>query len=201
MIGCKLLTHENPDDEGHASLPTPTKPTTTDLLLHHMQVNRIADYYNIPPLLALANTRIEKILRKKWSADRFSDVVKEAFTSNNDIELQELISSAVNKNIEELIEREDFTAPDIIRHFSLSIIRYMIKERKLARECHSDALMHARKRASWIAKLGFIENCQNDLCTAEFNGQIKLSYVGGGDPVYQLQCRECGKRHFRLNAI
>ena len=59
---------------------TTTWPTTTNITLHHVHVNAIADYYNIPQLKELANTKIQYILKTSWSADGFPDVIKDVFS-------------------------------------------------------------------------------------------------------------------------
>jgi hypothetical protein len=162
--GIRLSPHTNETNNYRPPTTSPASKQSRRLLQHP------------PPLLALANTRIQKILDTNWSADRFPDVVKEAINSNDDIQLQKIISLAVNERIEELMEREDFT-PDIIRHVSISIIEYMIKRN--------------RRRISCIRGLGSIEICQNELCAAEFGGRILYDY----DP-YELECRKCGQRQY-----
>src|SRR2546423_15473800 len=85
-----------------------TKARTAEILLGHVRVNAIADYYDIPQLKELANTKIQHIIETNWSPHGFSEVVKEVFNSTTDRALREIMSLTAVAHIEELLEFEDF---------------------------------------------------------------------------------------------
>jgi hypothetical protein len=97
-----------------------TPATTTEILLCNVRVNAIADYYDIPQLKQLANTKIQHVLETSWSADGFSDIVK----------LHNIMTLTAATHIEELLEFEDFAALEVMSDFSISVIRNKITAHK-----------------------------------------------------------------------
>ena len=93
------------------------------ILICNVRVNAIADYYDIQPLMKLANEHIQKILQKDWSADGFSVVVQEVLDSSGDKALHDIMSSSVASNIEKLITREDFTQISGMNPFLVDTIK------------------------------------------------------------------------------
>lgn len=222
----------NQDGDESSSLPTSTPPnpllpttlpTTTEILLHHVKVNAIADYYDMPPLKQLANAKIQNILETNWSANNFSDVVKEAFNSTSDTALHEIITSTAIAHIEELIEHEDFMAVKVISDFALGILRNTIAAYKAREELSTRKLQAAESRLRSIEQdyasekslrdkesirtdriienmndcvetLRETETCRNPRCEAEFTCYIER---GGTmyEPKYLLRCARCRCRH------
>ena len=48
-----------------------TKARTAEILLGHVRVNAIADYYDIPQLKELASTKIQHIIETQLVSTRF----------------------------------------------------------------------------------------------------------------------------------
>ena len=120
------------DDDGSFTLTrsshnlgTATQPTTNEIVLHHVHVNAIADYYDIPQLKQLVKTKIQNVLKTSWSAEGFSNVVKEVYSST-DLALHDVMTLVTSKHIEELVELEDFTGLDVMSDFAFAVIRTMI---------------------------------------------------------------------------
>ncbi|KAH8663696.1 BTB/POZ protein [Tricladium varicosporioides] len=111
--------------QGSSSLLAST-PTTTEILLCHVHMNAIADYYDIPQLKQLANTKIQPLLENTWSPDNFSDIVREVFNSTSDTALRKIMASTAATHMEELVELEDFATLDAMSEFAISIIRTII---------------------------------------------------------------------------
>jgi hypothetical protein len=117
-----------------------------EILLRHVHVNAIADYYDIPPLKELANTKIKHLLETSWSADGFSHVVKEVFNATRDTALHNMVTSAAAAHIEELLELDDFTALEVMSDFAIGIIRTTIAARKANEESSRQKLQAAESR-------------------------------------------------------
>lgn len=232
VIGASPLADGRDTDDGDSSNSTMTQvdplhavtpAATTEILLRHVHVNAIADYYYIPQLKHLANTKIQRVLKTTWSANGFSDVVKETFSSTGDPELHQIISLSAAAHIEELVELEGFAGLDIIGDFTIAIMRNMVASRKASEDLLSQKLqaiesqlqdaesrLHYQKtlldyettRAdrmienidNCIDTLSETNTCRNVRCEAEFNCYIER---GGraNEPVYTLRCARCRCRH------
>ncbi|EWZ28852.1 uncharacterized protein FOBCDRAFT_204642 [Fusarium oxysporum Fo47] len=95
----------------------------TEALLCHVRVNAIADYYNVPKLTQLANSKIQTILRDSWLAESFSHVVKEASVSTGDVALHDIITSTAAYHIEELVEFQSFADLEVMSEFAIKVLR------------------------------------------------------------------------------
>lgn len=103
-----------------------TPATTTDILLRHVRVNSIADYYDIPQLKELANTKIQHLLESTWHASGFSAVVREAFKSTSDAALHEIMALTAAAHIEDIVELEEFVNLEVMGSFAATILRNTI---------------------------------------------------------------------------
>lgn len=81
---------------------------TAEILLQHIRVNAIADYYDIPRLAKLATSSIESILQNSWLTDSFPRVVQEVLSLTGDATLHAAITSTAVNHIEELVESQSF---------------------------------------------------------------------------------------------
>lgn len=97
-------------------------------LLPHVEVNCIADYYNIPGLIEEANANIRYILQTCWPPDGFSDVIEAALNTTGDKKLMEIIKEAITDHIHELIDREDFIELEMMNGFMTNVIRRLMTE-------------------------------------------------------------------------
>jgi len=206
-------------------LPPTTLPMTTEILLRHIKVNAIADYYDIPQLKQLADTKIQNILETNWSANNFPDVVEEAFRSTSDTALHKIITSTAAAHIEELVEHEDFATLTVMSDFALGILRNLIAAYKVKEELSTQKLQAAESRLRAIEDnytydkslrdrestrtnrvtenindcletLNKTKTCRNARCEAEFTCYIER---GGtvNEPKYILRCARCRCRHKR----
>jgi hypothetical protein len=194
-----------------------------DEIMLHVRVNAIADYYDIPQLRQLANTKIQHVLDTAWSADGFSGIIREVFQCNGDMELRKIMASTVAAHIEELIELDDFVGLDIPSDFVMNIIRHTISTYRVNENLSNQELQvvkaqlreaeyrlqsakqeeaSERSRSDRIIEnigncceiLSEREVCRNARCDAEFACYIER---GGfvGEPIYTVRCAKCRCRH------
>jgi hypothetical protein len=218
--------YDNPTEEQGSegvSESETTKARTAEILLGHVRVNAIADYYDIPQLKELANTKIQHIIETNWSPHGFSEVVKEVFNSTTDRELREIMSLAATAHIEELLQSEDFAELDVMSDFAIGIIRNMFATYKadegltsrelrdtkdrlqsLEADYSSERSAHEYEagRAGRISEsivhclevLSRTRSCRNARCNADFTCYVER---GGTilEPQYTLRCAKCHCRH------
>ncbi|RDL31410.1 uncharacterized protein BP5553_09619 [Venustampulla echinocandica] len=213
------------DDKDDSSLP-PSTPLDSHLtappgviLLGHVQVNAIADYYNVPLLKELANTKIQRILDEDWSPNGFLDAVKGVLHSTSDIELHKIMASTATQHVDELIELDDFGKALDMSDFAFGIMRntitaFQAKVESTTTELqdmsdyamtlltHESMQRREANRANRTIEnfaacrtiLGNTKACRNVHCSAEFNCYIES---GGSprEPKYTLRCSWCYCRH------
>ena len=129
-----------------------------EILLCHVHVNAIADYYDIPLLKQLANTKIQHVLETAWSVDGFSDVVREAFSTTSDTALHKIMASTAATHIEELVELEDFATLDVMSEFAMNIVRETIAACKSTEDLSSQELQAVKSQ---------LQNTESRLQSAE----------------------------------
>ncbi|KAJ4195507.1 hypothetical protein NW759_016441 [Fusarium solani] len=95
----------------------------TEALLRHVRVNAIADYYDIPKLTQLANSKIRCLLGDSWQAESFSHVVEEVLDSTGNVALQEILSSTAADHIGELVESQSFADLEVMSDFAIKVLR------------------------------------------------------------------------------
>jgi hypothetical protein len=117
-----------------------TPAMTPETLLRNVRVNAIADYYDIPQLKQLANAKIQHLLKTSWSADGFSNIVKEVFNSTSDMVLHSVMTLTAATHIEELLELEDFAALEIMSNFSIGVVRNTIAAHKAKEDLSTQKL-------------------------------------------------------------
>ncbi len=161
------------DDDGSFTLTrsshnlgTATQPTTNEIVLHHVHVNAIADYYDIPQLKQLVKTKIQNVLKTSWSAEGFSNVVKEVYSST-DLELQ-AVESQLHETESKLHETESKL------HKTESKLKFAKAESSRIHDC--------------LNLLDRTGSCRNGNCNAEFK-----CYIDGS---YTLRCSRCKCRHY-----
>ncbi|OCK99066.1 uncharacterized protein K441DRAFT_541126, partial [Cenococcum geophilum 1.58] len=118
------------NSSGGDNKDTTIRPTTAYIILRHVYINIIADYYNIPQLKELANIKIQYILGTGWSANGFPNIIKDVFSLIGDLALYNIITLTAAKHIKELIKLKDFTELDVISDFAIGIIRTTITASK-----------------------------------------------------------------------
>ena len=186
-------------------------------MLDHVHVNAIADYYDIPRLKHLANTKIRSTLEAAWSAEGFSEVVKEVFDWTSDIKLQSIMAEATVKHIGELIGLDDFTSLELMSGFTAEIMRNMLsahqdtqsqlRETKISlhrmeEELSRNKSLFNEKSARVERIIENVNNCHDILtntkccriCAVKFTCHIECQ-VGSKPPKYTLRCSKCYTEH------
>jgi len=136
------------------------------MLLRNVHVNAIADYYDIPQLRQLANTKIQSLLETSWAADGFCSIVDEVFNSTRDTALHDVVTSTAASHIEELIDREDFGALEVMSNFAITIMQRIITRGK-AKEKLSSLTLHS------VASQ--LQDAEDRLLSAELDGRHQKS--------------------------
>jgi len=194
---------------------------TSGVLLCHVNVAAIADYYDIPALKEIVNRKIKTILDTNWSPYGFSTVIKQAFGSTSDTELHSILASTAAEHILELVGQEDFFTCGVVNNFAADLLKevvtkYSNREEELQQEL-DDKSYHLRKFegyykeeqarcavleerishindsfSSCLKKLNGTTDCRN--CDVEFKCYIERG--GNWDrPTYTLRCARCHCRH------
>lgn len=107
-------------------------------------MNAIGDYYDLPLLRHTANEKIKEILETNWSAEGFSDVIKEAFDSTRDESLHNMLTSATATHIEELLERPEFSSMELMSDFTLGALRSVLAENRAKNDLLVSELREAK---------------------------------------------------------
>jgi len=203
--------------------PTSRITETSDILLCHVNVAAIADYYDITTLKEVVNRKIKTVLDTNWSPDGFSTVIKKAFDSTSDPELRNLLASAAAEHILELVGQKDFFTCGIVNDFAADLLKevmtkYNTRNKELQEELiNTKSRLEANeryyeqekaqcealgKRISYINdsidgchdKLRETDICRNPRCDVEFKCYIESG--GTSDrPTYTLRCARCHCRH------
>ncbi|KAG4279202.1 hypothetical protein FPRO04_13653 [Fusarium proliferatum] len=95
-------------DETSSIISESVMDDTTERLLCHVRVNRIADYYNIEALAQLANSKVQTIFEANKDAKVLPPVIQEISTSNRDAQLRSIVASATANRMEELTDLKTF---------------------------------------------------------------------------------------------
>ena len=96
------------------------------ILVEHIHVIAIAEYYDIPQLVERANKKIKDILRKRGCAEHLPAAMDEVFYTTNDKDLRDSISSAAAARIHELLKLDEFKNSENMGPLPLDIIGKMI---------------------------------------------------------------------------
>lgn len=180
-------SHET-SEINHSSSPT------IQTLLAHVNVNAIADYYQIPALKTLAIAKIQDIFDKRWQKEGFLDVVEAAFTVTGDAALQKVVLAALTSHIGALLTLKDFSRVFVVGERMIEVLTDLHKSSVDARTLKQEnARLSALKTnlenlVSSIDRRGHC--CQ---CRATFGLYINRDVfsVVTGRPEYNLKCSKC----------
>ena len=104
------------------------------LLLPHIKVNGIADYYAVPRLCHLANVEIQNILGTSWSPHGFSAIVEKATCSTGDKGLHTVLTVAAAENIGSIVDAdENIPCVDVAN----TVIRKMVAANRIMQMDHA----------------------------------------------------------------
>jgi hypothetical protein len=178
------------------------------MLLHHVRMNAIADYYDIPLLRQLAVTKFESAIAKKWCSTSFLVAAKEALRITSDNNLHNSMALIASKHIEGLLEHKEFS--DMTGDFTIKVMKNMVamkeaiktqvrdlqtkvkqldgkyQQEKTLRDTEKAETESSRSfRDGQLNKLRDTAACQN--CGATFNGYY-TAYEG-------VRCKSCKCMH------
>ncbi|CAG9955923.1 unnamed protein product, partial [Clonostachys rosea f. rosea IK726] len=91
--------------------------STASQAIFHMDVNAVADYYQIDGLLKLSEDNLGDFLSALTHAEQLPVIVKAATEKQVDRKLQSLVASASARFMESLIDNPDFTSLDLPNDF------------------------------------------------------------------------------------
>ncbi|KAF3479509.1 uncharacterized protein GIQ15_06485 [Arthroderma uncinatum] len=94
------------------------------IILCHVEVNAIADYYDIPSLRDLANDNIKYILKCQWEVEKFSEIIAHSIQSTTDPNLHDLLASTTAEHIQELLTIPDLGDSHVSSEFYMAIIMH-----------------------------------------------------------------------------
>ncbi|KAA8641532.1 BTB/POZ domain-containing protein [Aspergillus tanneri] len=115
-----LYNQDYTADKSHATTHA------ANVLLQHVRVNAIADYYRITPLCHLATLKLRAAFQSKWSTETFSAVVQEAVGITGDLSLQDMLASTAAGHIEELLSSETFINLETLHGLPISILQAVL---------------------------------------------------------------------------
>ncbi|KAF9884083.1 hypothetical protein FE257_002313 [Aspergillus nanangensis] len=138
------------------------------VLLQHVRVNAIADYYGVTQLTHLATSKIDTSLRSKWSAAEFCLVTQETFKTTGDVGLQSLIALIASEHIVELLACPKFLDLNLLRGFSLNLVQDLVARHqdeldKLDRETQGLYLLVKNQEARLTALQTTVKNQEERL--------------------------------------
>ena len=187
----------------------------SDVVLQHVRVSVIADYYDIKGLAKLANSKIQSKHSEKGDTQALADAIKESSDLTSDTDLHETIAALAAQNLSNLLDTTVFH--DLIGDFGLKIMRkYVQKTESIEEELRDmtnrlsvsvaseeaardtaqrSAARTARTHESITQCLQTLrerDRCRNYKCSALFTCYIEER---GHQPVYTLRCAKCGCRH------
>jgi hypothetical protein len=116
------------------------------ILLQHVRVNSIADYYDIQPLAKLSATKIKTRLTSNWHTETFVDILGETLETSGDKTLGNILTTMAAMRIEEVIEVPQFFKLDGITGFPAFLLLKIASVRKSEKEL-------AQKKDEEIEKL------------------------------------------------
>lgn len=188
------------------------KPAT--LIISHVKVNAIADYYDIKCLMDHATSKILDLERNQPNPGGFLAAVKEALDSTGDRNLFDGMALLIAEKADQYIDQPGMQ--DFFNDFALSVIRNLVRvnsERsaELQREIdylHREKLAERERyrkveiRADTVKQnintcremLRDRNTCRNESCCADFSCYIEQRGTES-EPIYVLRCSKCQCRH------
>ncbi|KAB8239979.1 hypothetical protein BDV35DRAFT_399057 [Aspergillus flavus] len=141
---CQTYSTDDDDNNGSDSDAAVANPTNmAKLLQQHVRVNAIADYYNVPPLVALTVSRVREAVQANWSVADFSFLVQETFATSGDRSIQSLLISIASDRIQELLASTSFNGLDLAPDFVFELLRAVVasnRDRQAIQDQETQAL-------------------------------------------------------------
>ncbi|GKU13028.1 unnamed protein product [Fusarium langsethiae] len=113
----------DPKHELSSALPELAEDGYTEILLSHLRVNAIADFYDIQKLVQLANSKIRVILEEDPDAHVLPRIIREVSACNRDSGIRSIIASAAVTGIEEHVTSEAYQDLELEHNLSGNPLR------------------------------------------------------------------------------
>lgn len=181
--------------------PTP-KANVPPVLLGHIRMNCIGDYYQVENLVSKTNTIVEQLLHdhstdSSW-VESLPTVIEEAVQSTGDKKLLKVLADAVADNISAIVDMDTFRNLSALSDFAFHIIQDCAhKNRALTTE-----LGAARRELDGSKAHTKMFKDHEERCRRLLSGKLQCRHCGPGfssiteTPGYILCCTRCFTKHF-----
>ncbi|KAH7189658.1 uncharacterized protein B0J16DRAFT_397624 [Fusarium flagelliforme] len=180
-----------------------TKADAIQALLFHLEVNAIADYYNIPGLRDLAESKVKKIL---LGNNAILPRLLQEVSSGAHANLYAIIAevAAETYDISDLFSQDDtpfkldpalYSKIIVACGLRMALLKNELKDVQGSYKTAQD-LIATNKMAiiTCHAKLGMTPKCRH--CDEKFNCYIEnAAVVTDSEPEFMLRCSSCRTRH------
>jgi hypothetical protein len=175
------------------------------MLLGHIRVNAIGDYFQVDGLVSLSNSKLKELLHYNGEVEawimNFPAAIGEAAESTGDKALLELLAEASTANISQLLTMEEFRRLPVMSDFVVHLLQASIRRNQALREeleCTQRELRDAKYeaeererdvevRGKQMEILSRTSRCKN--CSADFPCSF-------WPDEYCLRCDRCRCRHW-----
>ncbi|KAK3899205.1 hypothetical protein C8A05DRAFT_18324, partial [Staphylotrichum tortipilum] len=205
---------EGSGTQGHPLDMPPASPmsesSAASVLLEHIWVHSIGDYYQVDKLVSLANSKVKQLLQSHGKdeilAASLPTAIEEAIELMGNKELLEILAEAATVNISTLLDTVEFKSLSVMTDFSISMLQCCVqKNQALATElektkrqlCAVEDCLKAqneqlrRERQSLQVLMG-TSSCRNINCSAGF-----MCYIDPGECI--LRCATCRCKHYSVD--
>ena len=122
----------SPSSSTAANLPTPSPGIQgADVLIQHIDVGIMADYYDMPDLAALAKSKLQYGLIKLSSAHALPKVLNYVFQENYNVEFQGMVARAAGRHIKALISLPEFIDLGDMSECAMAILKEITSDKHL----------------------------------------------------------------------
>jgi hypothetical protein len=192
-----LSTDEGNRTEGPSdpplTLPMP-ESNAAPLLLDHIRVNSIGDYYQVDRLVSLANSKVEQLLRSHrkdefWVAS-LPTAIEEAVELTRDKQLLRILAEAAAVSSSTLLNMEKFKSLSVMSDFSFHAMQGCAHENQALNTEHQfeEQKELLRRKRRCLQVLRRTSQCRNINCSAEFQ-----CYIDPNECI--LRCSICQCKH------
>ncbi|KAK1245505.1 hypothetical protein MKX08_005134 [Trichoderma sp. CBMAI-0020] len=127
------------------SSTTPAPLVTNGTLLQHVQVNAIADYYEVHGLAQLANRKIQQTYLTSWDLKSFVASAKAAINDSGDQSLHNMMALYTAQNMKELLKSGQL--PSLVGDFSASVLAYHAHQLEASQREQTQAAVQQQAQA------------------------------------------------------
>ncbi|KAK7751004.1 hypothetical protein SLS62_006989 [Diatrype stigma] len=106
--------------------PVASDSSESNLVIYHVRMNEIANYYDVPRLVQLANSKADYLLKNNWSTEAFVGAMREAVAGEKG--LQHILAAAASQHMDDIVPHRGFAQLDTISPFALELMRILREE-------------------------------------------------------------------------